>query len=62
MDQLFVIIGPECSVDVRKPDLIAALNALGVDGQKYFDAAPSPLRDLGGWHASVEPQRYTAVP
>jgi hypothetical protein len=56
VDQLFLIIRPECPVDVCEPDLITAVNALGVDGEKHFDAVPGPLCDLGCWHASVKPQ------
>ena len=61
VDRLFVIIWPECPVDVREPDLIAAVDAFGVDGEKHFDAMSGPLGDLGGRHASVEPQRDAAV-
>ena len=56
VDQLFMITRLECAVDVCEPDLIAAVNALGVDGEKNFDAVPGPLCDLSCWHASVKPQ------
>jgi hypothetical protein len=42
-----VIIWPQRPVDVGEPDLIAAVDALGVDGEKHLDAVPGPLRDAG---------------
>jgi hypothetical protein len=54
-DQLFLIIGPKCPVDVGEPDLIATVDALGVDGEKHFHAAPGPLCDLSRWHAWPRP-------
>lgn len=62
VDRLVVVIWPPRPVDVVEPDLIAAVDALGVDRQKHLDAGPGPLCDLGSWHASVEPQRDAAVP
>jgi hypothetical protein len=62
VDRLVVVIWPQRPVDVVEPDLIAAVDALGVDRQKHLDAVPGPLCDLGSWHASVEPQRDAAVP
>ena len=62
VDRLVVVIWPQRPVDVVEPDLIAAVDALGVDRQKHLDAGPGPLCDLGSWHASVEPQRDAAVP
>ena len=57
-----MIIWPQRPVDVSEPDLVAAVDALGVDGEKHLDAVPCPLCDLGSWHASVEPQRDAAAP
>ncbi len=44
---LFMAIQPERPVDAGEPDLIAAVDALGVDGEQDFDAVPGPFRDLG---------------
>lgn len=57
-----MIIWPERPVDVCEPDLITAVDAFGVDAEEHFDAMSGPLRDLGSWHTSVEPQRSAAVP
>jgi hypothetical protein len=57
-----MVIWSECPVDGREPDLIATVDAFGVDGEEHFDAVSGPLCDLGSWHASVEPQRDAALP
>lgn len=62
VDRLFVVIWPQRPANTGEPDLIRAVDALGVDRQEYLDAVPGPLCDLGSWHASVEPQRDAAVP
>ena len=51
----------ESLVDQRVPDLIAAMNAFGIDGEEHLNAVPSPLCDLGRWDARVEAQRDAAV-
>jgi len=48
-------------VNPFEPDLIAALDALGIDGEQDFNAMPGPLRDMRCWDASVEPQGDAAV-
>ena len=53
MDRLVVVIWPQRPVDVGEPDLIAAVDALGVDRQKHLHAVPGPLCDLGSWRAST---------
>ena len=57
----FMFTRPESQVISVVPDLIAAVDAFGVDSEQHFDAVPGPLGDLGRRDARVEPQRYAAV-
>lgn len=49
-------------LDAAAGGLVLPLDALDVDTQQNLDAVASPLGDLGGWYASVEPSGDASVP
>src|SRR5215471_11015070 len=42
-------------------DVVAVVEALGVDAEQDFDAVPGPLGDAGRGHARSQPERYRCV-
>jgi hypothetical protein len=47
----------ESLFDPAGPHLVTADDALGIDGERHFDAVPGPLGYLGRRNTGVEPQR-----
>jgi hypothetical protein len=45
---------PEPSVNAFEPNLITAVDALGVDREQNLDGVTGPFGDLGGWDARVQ--------
>jgi hypothetical protein len=53
-----VSLGLERGVDALVGDLLAIVEALGVDAEQYFDAVPGPFGDAWRRHPGGQPQRY----
>jgi hypothetical protein len=51
----------ERAVDPVEPDMIAAVDAIGVDREQDFHAVPGPFGYLGGGDSRVKPQRDASV-
>ena len=56
-----VPLGLQRSVDARVGDVLAVVEALGVDAEQDFDAVPGPLGDIGSGDSGVEPEGHCRV-